>query len=178
MNREEFGQKIYRKYEARLRRFITQRVSDRRDAEDILQETFASALDSLPTFSGKSSFFTWLCGIAKHEIADFYRKKKIKTILFSRLPFLEKLADQALGPEEELIEAELKRQINLVFKQLSEGYQQVLRLKYIDEYSVAQIAEKLGTSLKAAESRLSRARRAFRKVWLAENNKRLSFSSS
>jgi len=178
MDQEKFTRKIYQRYEVRLRKFIYQRISDEQDVEEILQDTFVSAFDSLPTFSGKSSFFTWLCGIAKHEIADFYRKKRIKTILFSRLPFLEKLADQALGPEEELIEAEFKRQIGLVFKELSEGYQKILRLKYIDGYSVAQIAKKQQTTYKAVESKLTRARKTFREIWEIENSKSGSFDFS
>ncbi|MDP2708767.1 MAG: RNA polymerase sigma factor, partial [Patescibacteria group bacterium] len=67
---------------ARLRKklfkFIAARVGDPADAEDIVQETLISVYDSLPLFQGKSAFLTWAYGIAKHELADFYRKKKIK----------------------------------------------------------------------------------------------------
>lgn len=155
----------------KLRQFILTRVKSQEDAEEIWQETLISAYQSFPTFKKQSSLSSWFCGIAKHEIADFYRKKKIKTILFSRLPFLEGLADQALGPQEQLIEAELKRKVRKVYKSLSEGYRVVLRLKYIDEHSVAETARKLGLSLKAAESRLTRARLAFRQAWMEENAK-------
>jgi len=160
---------LYQKYSKRLLGFILTKIDDPKDAQEILQDTFLSALDSLPLFSGKSSFFTWLWGIAKHEIADFYRKKKIKTLLFSRLPILENLATQALGPEEELLEAEIKKQIKVVFRKLSEGYQKILRLKYIEGQRLIEIAQKLGISYKAAESRLNRARMAFRKIWATEN---------
>ena len=160
---------LYQRYSKRLLGFILTKVDDPKDAQEILQDTFLSALDSLPLFSGKSSFFTWLWGIAKHEIADFYRKRKIKTLLFSRLPILENLATQALGPEEELLEAEIKKQIKVVFRKLSEGYQKILRLKYIEGQRLIEIAQKLGISYKAAESRLNRARMAFRKIWATEN---------
>lgn len=162
--------RFYEKYSQRLLNFILTKVGDPKDAEEILQDTFLSALDSLPLFSGKSSLFTWLCAIAKHEIVDIYRKRKIKTILFSRLSFLEVLASQALSPEEELMEAEIKKQIRIVFRKLSEGYRRILRLKYKEGYSVAQVADILGITLKAAESRLSRARLAFREVWATEND--------
>ena len=162
-------ERFYKKYSPKLLNLILLKVDDRGDAEEILQDTFISALDSLPLFSFKSSLFTWLCGIARHEIADFYRKKKIKTILFSRLPALERLASQALGPEEKAMEEEVKRKIRAVFRRLSEGYAQVLRLKYIEGYSVAQIAKKLGLSFKAAESRLFRARVAFQKEYVRQD---------
>lgn len=150
----------------RLKQFILLRVRDEEDAEEILQETLISAYQSLPSFTGHSTFFVWLCGIAKHEISDFYRKKKIKAVLFSRLPFLENLVSEAFSPEEEMIEKELKKKIRRVLGTLGEGYRQVLRLKYIDGHSVAQIAGRLDLTLKAVESRLTRARFAFRKIWV------------
>lgn len=153
----------------RLKQFILLRARDFNDAEEIFQETLISAYQSLPSFIGRSTFFVWLCGIAKHEISDFYRKKKIKALLFSRLPFLENLVDQALGPAEEMIEEELKKKVRRVLRSLTEGYRQVLRLKYIDGHSVTQIAGQLGLTLKAVESRLTRARLAFRQTWTIDN---------
>lgn len=167
-NRKLFNQKIM----GQLKQFIAYRVFDKNEAEEIFQDTLISACEALLNFWGRSSFFSWLCGIAKHEISDFYRKKKIKTILFSRLPFLEKLADQALGPEEEAIEGELKRQVKRVLRNMSEGYRQVLRLKYMDGLSVGQIADRLGLTLKATESRLSRARLSFREAWAQDDQRR------
>ena len=154
-----------------VRQFIAYRVADENEAEEIFQDTLISACEALPNFWGRSSFFSWLCGIAKHEISDFYRKKKIKTILFSHLPFLEKLANQALGPEEEAIEGELKRQVKRVLRNMSEGYRQVLRLKYMDGLPVGQIAGRLGLTLKATESRLSRARLSFREAWAQDDQR-------
>ena len=153
--------KFYKAYERRLLNFILRKVSNRKDAEEILQDTFVSAFDSLPLFSHRASLFTWLCAIARHEIIDFYRKKKLKTIIFSRLPFLKKIVDRALGPELTLQEKEMKQKIFNTFKNLSEGYSQILRLKYIEGLTIAQIAFKLGKTVKAVESKLFRARLSF-----------------
>lgn len=155
----------------RLEGFIALRVREREEAKEILQETLSAAYQSLPNFVGRSSFFSWLCGIAKHEISDFYRKKKIKTILFSHWPFLENLVDRALGPEEVVIEKELKGKVRKVLRKMTEGYQIILRLKYIEGRSVAEIARRLGLSFKAVESRLTRARLAFREIWVTENER-------
>jgi len=155
----------------RLKNYIDQRVGNPHEAEEILGETLVSVTESLPTFSGKSCFFTWLCGIANHEIADFYRKKKIKTFLFSRFPFLETLVSEALGPEEELLRQELRKEVKQVLGSLSEGYSQILRLKYYQGLSMKEIAKKLGMTVKAVESRLSRARAAFKQEWQTQNLK-------
>ena len=160
-----------REYLPRLKNYIFSKVSDGNDAEEILQETLMAASESFAFFEGKSSLFTWLCGIANHEIADFYRRKKIKTILFSHFPFLEDLASQALAPDEEFEKQELRKEVRKVLSCLSEGYSKILRLKYYRGLSMREIARNLKTTVKAVESRLSRAREAFRSRWVVQSSK-------
>ncbi|MDO4228480.1 MAG: sigma-70 family RNA polymerase sigma factor [Capnocytophaga sp.] len=50
-------------------------LSDRVDAEDIVQEVFITAYTSREKFQQKSQPLTWLKGILNHKIADFYRQK-------------------------------------------------------------------------------------------------------
>jgi RNA polymerase sigma factor (sigma-70 family) len=150
----------------RLRKYLAGRLQNSDDAEEIFQETLISVTQSLPTFQGTSSFFTWVCGIANHEIADFYRKKKIKTFLFSNFPFLENIVSEALGPEEKLLEQEIKKEVKDSLEKLSKGYSLILRLKYYNCLSMQEIAAQMGITVKAVESRLSRARLAFRLEWL------------
>ena len=59
-----------------LYRFALLRVKDEHVAEDLVQETFISALQGLENFKGGSSVRTWLVGILKHKIIDHYRRKK------------------------------------------------------------------------------------------------------
>ena len=54
--------------------FAISRVRNEAAAEDLVQETLLSAIQSLETFEEKSSEKTWLCGILKHKIIDFCRK--------------------------------------------------------------------------------------------------------
>ena len=160
----------------RLVRFVATKVNDRADVEDIVQETLISIYDSLVLFKGKSSFFTWACAIAKHEIADFYRKKKIKQVVFSKLPFLEGLVSEALGPELAYQELEAKTKIVNTLKRLSEGYARILRLKYVEGLSMRQIANQLNLTVKAVESRLTRARLAFQKIYVDQENCQVRFT--
>jgi RNA polymerase sigma-70 factor, ECF subfamily len=158
-------EKFYYKYQKPLLSFIRKRVKNNRDAQDITQETLISGLNSLPNFNFNSSIFSWLCAIAKHEIADFYRKQKLKTIVFSKIPALEPWADQALGPQGEYLKDELKEEIKTVLENLSEGYSKILRLKYIEGMTMKKIGKKLSITAKAVESRLYRARKKFRIAW-------------
>lgn len=157
--------RFYKIYHNLLIKIILRKVENRKDAEEILQDVFISALSSLPLFNFRSSLLTWLQSITRHEICDYYRKKKIKTIVFSKFPFLEKLVDQALGPELALQEKEMKHKISTTFENLREGYQLILRLKYMEGLSVREISKAQGKSLKAVESMLARARLAFQKEY-------------
>jgi len=164
------GDKVWiRKFEKRFRHkllnFVLQKIGKYEDAEEIAQDTLVSAIYCLPSFLGKSSLWTWICGITKHEIADFYRRRKIKEVLFSRFPGLERLASKALSPELALEEKEIKEKIVGCFLSLTEGYRDVLRLKYVEGHSVRQIGQQLKKTSKAIEMRLRRARVAFVQNW-------------
>ncbi|MCX6817064.1 MAG: RNA polymerase sigma factor [Candidatus Beckwithbacteria bacterium] len=165
-----------KKLREKLVKFIRRKIGDQQDVEDVVQDTMISILDSQFNFKGDSSLETWVLGIAKHEISDFYRRKKIKQIVFSRLPFLKELVSEALGPELAYQELETKKRILQTLKNLSEGYSKILRLKYIDELSMKEIGKKLDLTVKAVESRLTRARLAFQKIYVQETGKNWSFT--
>lgn len=71
-----------------LFRFALLRVKDQTVAEDLVQETFLSALRGIDRFKGKSSLRTWLVGILKHKIIDHFRRNRPE-ILSSDLGTLE-----------------------------------------------------------------------------------------
>jgi len=59
-----------------LYRFALSRVRDPAVAEEVVQETFVSALQARGRFSGQSSERTWLVGILKHKIIDHFRRQR------------------------------------------------------------------------------------------------------
>lgn len=158
---EKWLRVFYRHYVPRLRRFVAGRVKYAEDAEEIVQDSVLSALDSLVLFSGRSKFFTWLCSIAKHEIADYYRKKKLKTVVFSKLPFIESFVGKAISPSAEMMRREYEARVGRALEMILPHYREILELKYMDDLSVKEIAGKIGKSIKATESALFRAREAF-----------------
>lgn len=50
-------------------------LSNTEEAEDIVQDVFIIAFETFEKYQGKSSIKTWLFGILKHKVADYYRKK-------------------------------------------------------------------------------------------------------
>ncbi len=65
---DQYGDALYR--------FAQSRVQDSFTAEDLVQETLLAAYHSRKSFSEKSTVKTWLTGILKHKIVDYYRKLK------------------------------------------------------------------------------------------------------
>src|SRR4030042_285879 len=152
---------FYRRYAPRLTRLIQSKVANPADAEEILQDTLFGFLEAIRDFQGSSSLQTFLFSICHHKIIDFYRKRKLKQFVFSRMPNLEALVSPLINPEEELDATILKEKIQKVLAGILPRYRQILVSKYMDNLSVAQIAKKFTLSFKSAESQLFQARKAF-----------------
>lgn len=153
--------RFYHAWSPRLLKFIETKIDNQGDSEEILQDTLFAVLEGLRDFQAKSSLQTFLFSICNHKIIDYYRRKKIKHIVFSKIPQLESLVAGLKSPEEELDLKLFKEKVDKVLQKLLPGYRQVLILKYLDNLTVVEIAEKLAMTAKSAEGRLSRARRAF-----------------
>jgi RNA polymerase sigma-70 factor (ECF subfamily) len=67
-------QRLIDRYEGRLLAFARRRLSDRSQAEDIVQETFVGFLNSLPNFDQERDLQTYLFTIAAHKLTDYLRK--------------------------------------------------------------------------------------------------------
>ncbi len=158
---------FYHEYAPQLHRFILGRVAFSQDAEEILQDTLFAFLEGLRDFQGKSSIRTYLFSICQHKIIDYYRRKKIKHLVFSQVPQLEMLVSPLMGPEASLDEKLVKEKIQKVLSRIAPVYRQVLVLKYLEQVPVEEIAQKLSISFKSAESRLFRARKNFVELFLS-----------
>lgn len=154
-----------KKYRRSVEKFVSQKIDDTGLVEEITNDVLWSAWESRENFNHKCEEFSWICSIAKHKIIDYYRKKKIKQVLFSNNPVYEEIADKALTPERDALKNELLEEIKDTFAELNEGYGKLLRLKYVDGLKISEISKMLKISLKAVESRLSRAKKQFREAW-------------
>ncbi len=162
LNREERAlYEFYARYKGKLFLFIHRKVDKESDCEEILQDTLFAFLEALRDFHGKSSVKTFLFSICSHKIIDYYRRKKLKHIVFSQLPQLENLVSPLIQPEEALDKTLIKEKISRVFAEILPRYREILVYKYVEGRSVEDIASILRLSFKSAESRLFRARKAF-----------------
>ncbi len=164
-------QDFYDKYHLGVRGFIAKKIDDVELVEEMTNDVLLAAFNSLPSFNHKCSEFSFVCSIAKHKIVDYYRKKKIKTVLFSASPIFEEIADQAIGPERDALKNELIKEIEMTLRDLKAGYGKLLRLKYIDGWRISKIAEITNQSIKAVESKLIRAKKQFQSKWNYDRKK-------
>lgn len=157
---------LYGRYSGALHAHITHRLSgSREDVEDVWQETLLAAVRALPTYDGRSRFFTWLCGIAGHKIADHLRRSgRSPEMVFSDLPpeQLLELADSGPLPDDILASRATHLRVVNALGSLSDEYRRALVMRYAEECSVEEVARSLGKGYKATESLLARARNAFR----------------
>jgi RNA polymerase sigma-70 factor (ECF subfamily) len=157
-----FGDVVYRYLRARL--FPS---PDRLD--DLFQETFLAAWKHLPNFRGESALQTWLLGIARHKVEDYYRSR-----LRQVEPFDEQSQNPPVREDEEgslntgLDDARRNRRIIEVLAMLPESYALVLIWRYWEKRSGREMAELSGKTEKAVERLLARARALFRERWQSE----------
>ena len=161
-------QDLYNAYFDRLYSLVFNQVGrDHQTAEDIVQETFLAALNSVSKFRGQSKLYTWLCSIARHKIVDFYRQQK-REAKRGNQPLnigsieLDQIKSSEL-PVSDLMESkETHQAVERALFSLPPDYRQVLILKYVEEMSVSEISQVMGRSSKSVEGLLTRARKALR----------------
>lgn len=162
---------FYKRYHLSVKYYVLVRTKCVEDAEEIVQDIFISAIESLGLFSGRSKLITWLYGVARHEISDYYRKKRVKTLVMSHIPLL----NHVLGNEnwdDKYNQITIREQVKDVMQKILPRYALVLKMKYLEGWSVQEMAEELDESFKATETALFRARKAFAVEWerLYESN--------
>jgi RNA polymerase sigma-70 factor (ECF subfamily) len=169
---ESAFEEFFTAYFPRLYRFALARLAGHEDAaEDVVQQTLICAIDRLGTYRGEAALLTWLCTICRHEIGTrLARDGRSREVSLADdrgdlRAVLDALALPAEGPEAQLRRRELSELVRLTLDYLPDRYGDVLEWKYIQELSVEEIARRLGIGYKAAESLLTRARKAFREAY-------------
>ena len=153
--------RFYRQFAPKLRRYLATKLPEQ-EVEEVLQDTFLSAFDSLPLYRGEANVFSWLVSIARHEVADFYRKKYVRIAVEQTSPLFENMVSETLSPEFVYEKKKIEKKFFQVYRGLTQQYQDILSYRYELSMSVKEIAERMDLSFKATESLLFRARLAFK----------------
>lgn len=74
-------EEIYKKYSKQVYRFLYSLTKDHELSEELMQETFYSAIKGIKNFKGNCSMYSWLCEIAKNKLKNYKTKhNKVQTI--------------------------------------------------------------------------------------------------
>lgn len=121
-------------------------------------------MKGLKSYKGSSSYKTWLCGIAKNKLLNYYRDN-IPSEGFDYTDKLDYVEDKQ-NIEFMFIKLEARKEILETLNKLKPIYKYVLILKYIDEYSVNDIAKYLGKTPKSIDGILQRSKHSFKKEFI------------
>ncbi|KKQ34056.1 MAG: RNA polymerase sigma factor, partial [Microgenomates group bacterium GW2011_GWA2_37_6] len=152
---------FYKQNSARILSYLLKRLPTQEDAEEIANDVFLEAIDSLNLLKKDENLEAWLVRIAHNKMVDYYRKRKIKSLLLSQVPYLQIIAKEIHQPEFQFEKNRIRDKIEKTFYQLSYHYRKILRLHYEENIPIKQIALEFDLSFKATESLLFRARKQF-----------------
>lgn len=160
---------LLKKYRGAIYGLIYKMIQDKRETEDLVQETFIKAFSALKSFHAEYAFSTWLFKIASNNCIDFLRKKRIQTLSIDKPTesndgtVSKDYPDPVVNPEIQLIESEKRSIIDLAIENLSSKYQIAITMRHKEEKSYEEIAEALDIPLGTVKARIFRAREKLKK---------------
>ncbi|MEK7530262.1 MAG: sigma-70 family RNA polymerase sigma factor [Patescibacteria group bacterium] len=150
---------LYRTVYAPVYRFIVMRVKSKDEAEDLCQIVFTKFFIALPSYRDSGpSVLPYLFTMARNAIIDETRKRKPiydDDALWS-------IADQSPSAEQNSMQHEEVMTVLNAMQACSEAEEAVLKLRYLDGFSTAEVAALLEKSPEAIRQLLSRALRHIR----------------
>lgn len=151
-------------------------VKNSDDAEDLTLETFGKAFRYLDKYTPQYAFSTWLFRIAVNNSIDYIRHKNNSpqcveedisstTMLIDRSP-----STSTPTPEQEVMDKQRVKMLQLAVEQLPEKYRKVVELRYYQELSYDEIAQELGLSLSNVKIQLMRAKNMLSEIMVNVRN--------
>lgn len=143
------------RYRDAIRQLLVQRAGSDDDADDLLQETFIKVYLHLDRYNPTYTFGQWIYTIARNTFIDFYRRRQ------EELPIDERFSAPAAttpNPEESVIRLQLRTQIEQCLNRLAPRYERLIRMRFLEEYSYEEIAERLELPLGTVKTQIHRAR--------------------
>lgn len=140
----------------------------RADAEEIATETLRHAIRRIETYRGDAALSTWINRVARSQLSAHFKRTNRHSSVVSidqneqLRAQVEAMAADLNSPEQAQASADRQALVHYLLDALPGDYGDILEWKYIEGLSVSEIAGKLSTTTLAIQSRLARARRAFK----------------
>jgi RNA polymerase sigma factor (sigma-70 family) len=155
---------ILKKYHDQVYNLLYRMVHDKDEVEDLTQEAFIKAFNSLKNFNEEFAFSTWLYKIATNNCIDYIRKKKLATFSIDK-PLESKdgeysfeIPDTTYEPDKDLIAGQRTRILEEAVNALPEKYRQVILMRHTEDKDYQEIADELKLPLGTVKAHIFRAR--------------------
>jgi RNA polymerase sigma-70 factor, ECF subfamily len=161
-------EKLVFRYKRRVLAMAQRITNNREDAEDVVQESFHKAFLHLGDFQEKSRFSTWLTRIVMNEAFMLLRRRRGVLEVLPEGPddsvqsASEAFVDQSPSPEESCWRRERTQHLTEAINRLGPKIRRTILLRVIEERSLEETAQILGTSIGAVKSRLFQGRQKLR----------------
>jgi RNA polymerase sigma-70 factor (ECF subfamily) len=164
---QEAFARLYEEHFDRIYRYVVLRIGDKMEAEDVTQQVFLKALQSISSFKWKGvPFAAWLFRIAHNQVVDYLRKKGKRTAV----PLDESLVSGDSNPQQ-MAERSLDiEQLILATGRLTEAQREVISLRFAGGLPIAQVAKIMGKSQGAVKALQHSAIVTLRKVLMVGDN--------
>lgn len=140
--------------------YVCAHVPDHALVEDVMQDVARQATASFDKYDHTRPFLGWLIGIARQRIADAYREKQRRPIVFSSdvVDAIAKVYVELESQEDSRAEG-----LSVCMKKLGDRHRRLLDLKYSRQMSTREIASLVGGSIGAIDTTIYRVREALRR---------------
>jgi len=166
---QEAYQELLNRYQKTVFHIVVKIIRNSDDAQDLVQETFMRAFNTLASYRSEFRFSTWLCKIAANCSIDYLRKKKIKAYSMDK-PFETKdgtveveIEDKGANPEETLFRKQQMISIEEAIDSLPPKYKQVIIYRHHDDKSYEEISRIMNLPIGTVKARIFRARELLKK---------------
>ncbi len=135
-------------------------TKNEQDAEDILQESYITALSKISSLENEEKFQSWINQIVANKSKDFLKRKKPSVFADDCKEVLEAMPEESeeFNPESSVDRNELRETVMEVVDGLSEDKRACVMMMYFEQMSVKEISNVLEISISAVKSRLLSAR--------------------
>lgn len=163
MNKQEhYFEYLIASYQDLIFTLCYRMTKDYFSAEDLTQDTFLSAYQSLSKFDQKQER-AWLCRIATNKCLDYLKKAERRAIpedtCFSELP------STVSSPEEQTLEQEVRKELFTYCQNLPDTYREVATDYFYYEKPAGEIAHNRQKSKKTIQTQIYRAKEMLRKIY-------------
>ena len=173
---KELYEILMRRNNQKLFRVLRGYLSDQREIEDIMQDTYLQAYEKLWQYKQNAQFSTWLIRIGINKaLVRIKQKAKIQAndvVSISDNPTIEFTDEKQPGPADKMMRKEAKEILEKAIENLDEKYRSVYIMREVEEMSMAEISDCLDLSVSNVKVRLHRA-----KSMIKENLYELSYSN-